>query len=150
AAGSSSAWRPSSPFRPDDGSTFWFSDPGVREIELSIPPASWDAINAEARPPGCVLHERSYYVGEATVAGESFTGVGLRAKGGCGSSRTLDRKAGLKIHLGWDDPAVPGCGETRRSRGVQRFTLNNQVQDASKVHEVLAYRLYRDLGIPTP
>lgn len=145
-----SDWSPWIPFRVDDGSTHWFADGVLRQVSLEIPEDSFAAIDAEAQPDGCMLHERSYHPGAASVDGARYEGVGLRAKGGCGSARGLDDKPGVKVHLSWDDPEVPGCPETRRDRGLQRFTFNNQVQDPSKVHEPLAYRFYRGLGVPTP
>jgi len=74
----------------------------------------------------------------------------LVAGGGCGSSRSLDGKAGLKINLEWDDPDLPGCPAPRRIHGQKHFTLNNQVQDPSAMHERLGYRFYRALDVPTP
>ncbi|HUS65646.1 MAG TPA: CotH kinase family protein [Kofleriaceae bacterium] len=151
-AGSCSAWSEwSAPrtFRTDDGSRYWLGGT-VRDIELDIPPASWDAIDAEAVPPDCVPFERSYHTGSVTLDGETFEGVGVRGKGGCGSARHLDGKAGFKISLEWDDPDVEGCPDEQRSHGLERFTLNNMVQDASFVHEHLAYALFRSVGVPAP
>jgi hypothetical protein len=145
-----SEWSPLRPFRTDDGSTGWFQQDTLHEVHITIPPESWDPINAQARPPGCVPFVREYYTGSVTVDGQTFDGVGLRTKGGCGSSRDLSQKASFKINLSWDDPAVDGCPQERRIHGLKRFTLNNQVQDRSFVHEMLAYRFYQLMGVPTP
>jgi len=144
-----SEWGPPRAFRTDDGSLYWFGGP-IREVRMTIPPASWDAIDAEAVPPECVPFLRSYYPGDVTIDGESFPGAGIRAKGGCGSARHLDGKAAFKINLAWDDPEVAGCPEERRSHGLERITLNNMVQDSSFVHEELAYELFHRLGVPSP
>jgi hypothetical protein len=144
-----SEWSEPRRFRTDDGSLYWFDGP-IRQVRMTIPPASWDAIDAEAVPPDCVPYLRSYYPGDVEIDGESFPGSGIRAKGGCGSARHLDGKAAFKINLAWDDPAVPGCPEERRSHGLERLTLNNMVQDASFVHEALAYELFHRLGVPSP
>ena len=145
-----SEWTPLAEFRIDDGSTYFFGTDQVRDFHLTIPPDSWDAIDAEATPPGCVPYQRNYYTGTLATDDETFEGVGLRVKGGCGSARHLDGKAGFKVHLAWDDPDIPGCPDKRRHHGLQRFTFNNQVQDRSFLHERLGYHLYKLLGVPTP
>ena len=143
-------WSADLVFRTDDGSTMLFDDSVVRDIYIDIPPASWDAINAEALPPGCVPYERNYYTGTLRIDGQTFPGVGVKTKGGCGTSRNLNQKASFKINLEWDDPDVVGCPGPRRVYGQNHFTLNNGVQDQSATHERLGYSLYRDLGIPSP
>jgi CotH kinase protein len=152
-----SEWSAPRRFRTDDGSTFWFGSgsgasgaAAIRDVRIEIPQASWDLINAQAVPPGCVPFLREYYPGSVELDGERFDGIGVRTKGGCGSARTLDGKASFKINLSWNDPAEPGCPAERRSHGLKRLTLNNMVQDRSYVHERLAYRFYQLMGVPTP
>lgn len=144
------AWSEHRRFRIDDGSTYLFDDSQILDIALEIPPDSFEAIDAEARPPGCVPYSRSYYPGNAIVDGTRFDGAGLRVKGGCGSARNLDEKAAFKVNLSFDDPAVPGCPESRRIHGRKRLTLNNMVQDRSFTHERVGYHFYKLLGVPTP
>lgn len=145
-----SEWSELREFRTDDGSTFLFDDSQILDVALTIGPESFAAINAEARPPGCVPYSRNYYTADAVIDGIEYLGVGLRAKGGCGSARNLDAKAAFKVNLSWDDPAVPGCPDTRRVYGTKRLTLNNMVQDRSFVHERLGYYFYKLMGVPTP
>ena len=145
-----SEWSPIRPFRTDDGSSAWFKQDSLHDVHITIPPESWDPINAQARPPGCVPFLREYYTGSVQIDGQMIEGVGVRTKGGCGSSRDLSQKASFKINLSWDDPAVQGCPEERRVHGLKRLTLNNQAQDRSFVHEMLAYRFYQLMGVATP
>lgn len=148
-----SAWGPWSAdlvFRTDDGSTALFDDSLVRDFYLDIPPGSWEAINAEANPPGCVPFDRSYYRGTLRFEDQTFPGVGIKIKGGCGSSRDLNGKASFKVNLEWDDPALPGCPGERRLMGEKHFTFNNGVQDSSASHERVGYSYFRDVGMPTP
>ncbi|HEU5055512.1 MAG TPA: CotH kinase family protein, partial [Kofleriaceae bacterium] len=145
-----SEWSDLRPFRTDDGSSVWFQQDLIHDVRITIPEASWDPINAQARPPGCVPYVRQYYTGSVEVEGQVLDGVGVRTKGGCGSSRDLSGKASFKINLSWDDPAVEGCPQERRIHGLKRFTLNNSVQDRSFVHEMLAYRFYQLMGVPAP
>lgn len=144
------AWSEPRPFRTDDGSLELFDATQVRDFHITLPATSYDAIDAQALPPGCVPFERQYYTGTLEFDGVTYENVGVKTKGGCGSSRTLDRKAALKISLDWDDPAVPGCPSSRRIMGLDSITLNNMVQDPSFAHERLAYALFRALGAPAP
>lgn len=143
-------WSADLEFRTDDGSSELFDDGVVRDFYLDIPPASWDAINAEAYPPGCVPYNRSYHTGTLRYEGQTFSGVGIKIKGGCGSSRNLSGKASFKVNLGWDDEDVPGCPIENRLLGESHFTFNNGVQDSSASHERVGYSYFRDAGIPTP
>jgi hypothetical protein len=143
-------WSQGLEFRTDDGSTVLFDDTVVRDFYLDIPPASWTAINAEATPPGCVPFSRSYHPGTLRYEDQTFLHVGIKIKGGCGSSRDLSGKPSFKVNLSWDDPNLPGCPAERRLLGEQRFTFNNGVQDNSASHERMGYSIYRDAGVPTP
>ena len=140
-------WGPKFVIRTDDGSDGVFGSATIGDAWLQIPGASWTPIDAEAESE-CAPHPRSYYVGALRFGPEEFPGAGLRAKGGCGSSRSLDGKSAFKINLSWDDPAVAGCPETRRYMGLKKITLNNQVEDSSYTHERIGYDFFRKLGIP--
>lgn len=145
-----SQWSEVRLFRTDDGSSYLFSEQVIRDLHIDIPPESWAAIDQQARPPGCVPFKRDYQPGSITFDGTLFEGVGIRSKGGCGSARHLDGKTAFKIHLAWDNPAEPGCPDSRRLHGLKRLTLNNMVQDRTFMHEQLGYSLYASLGVPTP
>lgn len=143
-------WSAKLDFTTDDGSWAIFDPATVRDYRIDLPPASVASINNEAIPPGCVPYQRNYYTGTFSSGTDAFAGVGVKAKGGCGSARDLDGKTALKVHLSWDDPQVAGCPVDRRLSGVERFTFNNMVQDASMAHEILAYALYEQMGVPVP
>ncbi len=142
-----SDWGPEFFIRTDDGSAAVFDDSIIGDARITIPSASWDPIDSEAISE-CAPHPRSYYVGGLNIGNTDFPGSGVRAKGGCGSSRSLDEKSAFKINLSWDDPAVAGCAVTRRFNGLKRITLNNQVEDESYVHERIGYDFFRKLGVP--
>lgn len=145
-----SEWSDDLLFRTDDGSSALFDDSVVRDFYLEIPPESWQAINDQAIPPGCVPWKRSYYKGALRYEDQYFPGVGIKTKGGCGTSRSLNQKASFKIDLEWDDPNVAGCPADRRLLGENSLTFNNGVQDRTASHERLGYALFRELGIPAP
>lgn len=147
---SEGAWSEKLDFRTDDGSATIYDTSAVRDYRIDLPAASVASINTEAIPPGCVPYQRNYYTGSFSDGVTTFDGVGVKTKGGCGSARDLDGKAALKVNLSWDDDQVAGCPQKRRLNGIERFTFNNMVQDASMAHEMLAYALYEQLGVPVP
>lgn len=147
---SDGAWSDKRDFRTDDGSAAIFDSAVVRDYHVQLSPESFASIDAEALPPGCVPFERSYHAGTLRYDGVDFPDAGVKIKGGCGSARNLSEKAGLKIHLGWDSPAIAGCPDQRRILGLERFTFNNMVQDRTMSHELMAYTLYRAMGVPVP
>jgi spore coat protein CotH len=143
-------WSADRPFRTDDGSTELFDPTLVRVVQLEIPPESMQAMEAEAVGPWPYPPQRHYQRGRLIFEGQVFDGVGVKVKGGCGSSRHTTQKAGLKISLAWDDPAVPGCPASRRVFGQTHITLNNMVQDPTFERERLGYQVWRAMGVPAP
>jgi len=93
------------------------------------------------------VEPRVYVPGEVmlTIDGVSHPSMetGVRLKGKYGSFRTLDEKAAFKLKMNF---SVPG----QTLLGLKKFTLNNMVQDKAMLHEALAYRIFRALGIPCP
>jgi len=146
-----SEWSDWLELRSDDGSDALFDPTAIHDVYITIPPESWDPINLEARPPGCTPFERSYHRGSVQFDDEEFDiNVGVRSKGGCGSSRYLHEKTAFKVNLEWDDPDVAGCAPDQRLFGQKKLTLNNMVQDASYSKEMIGYPFYRAMGIAVP
>ena len=121
----------------------WLFDPAaVHVIELTLPQATIDALNASPVPT------EDYY--DATFSltrsgGQTYgpLAVGVRLKGGVFGFRSLAGKAAFKLKF---NHSVAG----QRFQGLTRLTLNSMVQDASMVHETLAYAAFRAMGVPAP
>jgi hypothetical protein len=108
---------------------------GLDEIptfELSLSP---DARGALAQRP------REWVRGGFAYKDERFEAVGVRLKGHR-SLRKLGAKSSFKLRL--------DRFEKRRLARQTSITLNNMVEDPSMMREVLAYRLYRALGVAAP
>jgi len=69
--------------------------------------------------------------------------VAIKLKGAYGSFRDLDDRPALTLDM---DKHAPG----RRFHGLDRFHLNNSVQDDSLLRELLGSTIFRAAGIPTP
>lgn len=83
---------------------------------------------------------------EVTLAdGETLalSDIGVRLKGRLGSARTLDEKCSFLLKA---NEFVKG----QRLFGLNKLAVNNLVQDASMLHEQLAYELFRAMGVPAP
>jgi hypothetical protein len=132
-----------------DPSDALFDPTVIRTLDLRFTAEVAAALDAEAVQTECGPNARAYHPATLELEGETYA-IGLKTKGNCGSSRGLAGKPGWKISTTWDDPAVPGCPAERRILGVKHLTLNAMIQDASFVHEQLAYQLYRGLGVPAP
>jgi hypothetical protein len=78
--------------------------------------------------------------GSFSYKGRTWGNVGVRLKGE-NSFLPIDEKPSLKIKF---DKYVDG-GEFY---GLEELTLNNMSGDYSMMHESLAYRLYREAGVP--
>jgi hypothetical protein len=110
----------------------WFAAEEVPELRLWLDDAARAAL--KGRPRELVRAELEYD-GERQV-------VGVRLKGHR-SMKPLHEKAAFKIAVDRFDPA-------QRFLGVRRLTLNNMVDDPTLLREFLGYRLFRELGVPSP
>jgi spore coat protein CotH len=112
-----------------------FDPTEVADIDLGLPQSSMDAL---------AVDPDTYVPGSITLTTSTTTyerpNVGIRLKGNA-TFRTLDDKAAFKVKIPF---SVPG----QRLAGLRTLTLNNMVEDPSMVHELLAYRAYRALGLP--
>jgi CotH protein len=120
---------------PPDAASWLFDPTAVARIELSLPPASIAALEAEPD---------EYQPGALSLRGVGGDlgplDVGIRLKGG-GSFRPLTGKSAFKVKL---DEYVDG----QTLLGLRKLTLNNMIQDPSMIHETLAYEAFRAAGVP--
>ena len=110
-----------------------FSQDRIHTLDITLPPASWDALVAAPREPA--------------PAGIAFDGValddvGMRLRGKIGSFRTIDGKPKIKLDF---NRFVPG----RRFFGLEAMSLNSSVVDCSYVKEPLGYALFAAMGVAT-
>jgi hypothetical protein len=118
----------------DPGTSDQFYDLGTMpELELLLEP---DAVaSLEARP-------REYVRATIVWQGQSYGPVGVRLKGQ-NSFQPFSQKPSLKISI---DQYV----EDATFMGLKDLTLNNMADDASMMHERLAYQVAREAGLVAP
>ena len=114
-----------------------FDPTTVVEIDLDLPAASRDAL---ASDPDEYVDATVMLTGPDGSYGP--LAIGARLKGSA-SFKPLSGKAAFKLKLGH---TVKG----QRFLGLKTLTLNNMVQDPSMVHELLAYEVFRAVGIAAP
>ena len=118
----------------DDPAAALYDPAAVSLADIVLPQSSIDALDADPfeYQPGTLA---------MTVAGVHYgpLQVGVRLKGH-GSFQPLSGKASFKLKLNW----VSG----QKLLGLKKMTLNNMAQDASRIHELLAYALHRAAGVP--
>jgi hypothetical protein len=119
----------------------WMYDPdAVVEIHLGgLSEEDLDALEAE---PDEYRNGTFALEVNGVAKGPSFAEVGIRRKGGLGSSRPIKTgKSGLKVKF---DEYV----DDQYYFGIKSLTLNNMVQDDSMIHEALTYELFHALDLP--
>lgn len=117
-----------------------FRNDHLPEFELSLSKLALEAIRRypfEYQPAVFRYRPSDDPGGEVVIEN-----VGVRLKGR-GSFRDIDTKPGLKVRF--DEYT-----ERQSFLGLRRLTLNNLVQDASMMHERLAYHIFRGAGLPAP
>ena len=127
----------------------------VMDIEIEIAPEDWDTLRHQTRTFDDVMAEieryglsrpfadiYTWFSGDVTVDGETYTNVGVRKKGFLGSQS--DTKPALKLRF---DKYVDG-----QSLGgvMERMTLNNSIQDPSMVNTCLTLQIFAAAGSPSP
>ena len=124
----------------------WMFDPGVMvQVNLTIPDSSMSQISCDMgaeRPYVPATFTMTYAKTGKPTKTYGPSAITLKVKGQFGSFRCLPegQKAGLKLKF----------PSGARPDGLKKFTLNNMVQDDSMVSEVLAYEVFRSLGIAAP
>ncbi|MFM8421082.1 MAG: CotH kinase family protein, partial [Verrucomicrobiota bacterium] len=83
-------------------------------------------------------------VGKVEIQGTAFTNVSVRFKGVSSMVRAPNAfKRPFRVDL-------ERGATNRRFMGVPEFVLNNNVNDATQMREVLAYDAFRRAGLPAP
>ncbi len=128
----------------DNEAASLFEREEVIEVRLSLPSDEWDALLEEAR-------EEKYTVADVNIMGQRVDRVGLRIKGAVGSllncfddeDNLICDKLGMKLKFNEYD-------EEQRFLGLKRINLQSWVNDPTKMHECLAFDIFRGMDIVAP
>ena len=121
-----------------------FGADSIATFDLTLPADRWQYLQDHALDelyePACLF-----------VDGEAVGEVGLRFKGAYGTlvpcvgdnGELLCDKLSMKVKFNQIDPDL-------RFYGLKRINLHSMVNDSTKLHERLAYDLYREMGVMAP
>ncbi len=114
---------------PEPGAAL-FDESSVPTITLEIPESSMQALRNDPRTyaPATFIHD-----------GVTLEPIGVRTKGN-NSWQAIDDRPALKIKFDEYDEAL-------RYLDISEITLNNMVSDYAMMHERVAYRVFREVGV---
>jgi hypothetical protein len=127
------------------GEADWvFDDAALRTYELTLDADVWAALQLAAQ-------DEEYAEATLRLEDTELSRVGLRFKGSSGTLTSCFNDAGericpklsMKIKV---DEYLPD----QRLRGLKRLTFNSMSSDPSQLHERIAYRLFREMGVTAP
>jgi hypothetical protein len=115
------------------GDTLFTNGP-VPHFRITIPEEAISELRTNARQyVRATVHEGT----------NAWPAVGVHLKGSIGSFRSIDGKPGLTLSF---EKFVP----EQRFHGLRKIYLNNSVEDASYMNELLGNELFRAAGVPAP
>ncbi|MGK3995994.1 CotH kinase family protein [Sorangium sp. So ce1024] len=116
----------------------------VPRFDFHLPEERWAALKANAR-------DEEYVEAEACYKGKSLGVVGLRFKGGYGTLHMCFDEQGnltcpkLSMKVKFDE-YVDG----QRFYAQKRLNFHSMIWDPTRLHERIAYGLYREMGVAAP
>ena len=126
-----------------------FDPEHILDVDLELQEEDWDALRMQTRTffsefaGDCMdapfQGPYTYFPADITIDGESLSNIGVRKKGFIGSQSTV--KPSLRLNL---DEYVQGA----ELFNVDNITLNNGVQDPSRIRQCLGYSLFEKAGLP--
>jgi hypothetical protein len=122
------------------------------EIQIKMPPSDWEKLRNESdrsnRGFGRLFSGSrltgsrfNLYKADITLDGSTIKNVGIRTKGFIGSLNPERPSLKVKFDEYVDQSPI---------QGLDRLTLNNNVQDESLASQYLTYTLYNKAGVPAP
>ena len=122
------------------------------EIDVKMLPADWEKLRKESDRNngsmsrifgggGSIGKRFNLYKADISVDGNKIKSVGIRTKGFIGSLNPERPSLKIKFNEYVDQSPV---------QGLDRLTLNNNVQDVSLASQFLTYKLFNKAGIPAP
>jgi hypothetical protein len=119
----------------------WMYDPD-QVVEIRLGGLSAEELDELEDKPDEYVRGSFELLVNGALKGPLLNDVGIRLKGGFGSSRPVKTgKSGFKVRF---DEFVKG----QLFFGIKLLTLNSMIQDPSMVHETLTYELFHSLGLP--
>jgi spore coat protein H len=110
-----------------------FSQDVLHEFHIVMDPMDWKSLRENFRG-------NQYYAANISVDGEVLQQVGVRSRG---KGSRSGEKPGLLIDTN-------NYVSNQEFHGLKKLVLDNVIQDASFLHEPLAYQVFEAMGIASP
>ncbi len=117
-----------------DPARAFFATPTVVLVRITLAPDQRQQLRD--RP-------REYATASLVLAGRPFPAAAIKLKGAAGSFGEIDARPAFTVHLGKH-------GGKARLHGLERFHLNNGVQDETRACEWLGHDVFAAAGLPAP
>jgi spore coat protein H len=117
-----------------DSNDAFFTNGPVSVLRIAIPPENIEGLRNNPRQ----------YIRASVRAGTNvWNDVGVHIKGSIGSFRSIDGKPSLTLSFDKYSPQ-------QRFHDLRKIHLNNSVEDASYMNELLGNEFFRRAGLPAP
>lgn len=116
----------------DTAADVFFAGP-IQRFQIQVPSNTLASLRKEPRTPVPLT---------VVIGTNRFDQVSIHVKGSAGSSRPVDDYPALTLNFG-------RLNGHQTAYGLHKLHLNNSVQDPSRMDELVASTLYREMGVPT-
>lgn len=124
-----------------------FAQDCVQDLNITVNENNWNYLLQHANKEPYVLADK------VSIGAESVEYVGLKTKGNYSLLTVWQSNSdrfSFAINVGKYVKKNKGYSDTQNFYGLKKFSLNNVTGDATYLKEYLAYKLFRELGIPAP
>jgi hypothetical protein len=118
---------------PREESEAFFARGALLHLAIDLPKASLESLRK---------HPRKYALATVRERDRLYTNVAVHLKGSAGSFRNVDDRPGLTLNFDFVEPGSP------RFHGLKKVHLNNSVQDASYLSELVCGQMFLQAGVP--
>ena len=120
--------------QPDDADQVFFREGKIPKLRIEINPVELAKLNKDNRNfVRCTVREGDDFI---------YSEVGVHLKGAAGSFRPVNDRPALTLNF-------DKFREKQKFHGLDKFHLNNSVQDGGYMHEYLSSALFNAAGVPT-
>ena len=120
--------------KPDPSAEFFKMTGKVPVFQITVEKAEADSLRREPR---------KYVKCTLKVGDQTLKDVAIHIKGAAGSFRGLDDKPALTLN-------TDHFNKGQKFQGMDKFHLNNSVQDGTYLNEIMCGRMALAAGVPTP
>ncbi len=125
--------------RPRDASDEFFEGEEIPELKIEVPEGELKQLRENSKAyVRCTIRQNGDVV---------YKSVGIKLKGAAGSFREIDDRPALTLNM---DKFAKGKHKKQSFHGLDKFHLNNSVQDESYLNELICSELCRAAGVATP